>query len=137
MFFIVVFWGEGGCGFCILYIHIYFIFFKIPLGNALSGNALSKKWRKSSQDFWGKRGTRFSPENVSSTFSLIHTHTKTMQKWPDSLKTEKKEALAQSYTFALLILPLNKTDSSITAWKVSFYTGISNFKPTALLFKIC
>lgn len=59
-----------------------------------------------------------------------------MQKWPASLKVEKKEALAQSYTFTFLILPLNKTELSITALKVSFYTGISNFKPTALLFKM-
>jgi len=68
-------------------------------------------------------------------FTYTHTHSKTMQEWPASLKAEKEEALAQSSMFTLL--SLNKTELSITALKVSFYSGISNVKPTALLFKIC
>lgn len=106
-------------------------FFLLSLGNEHTRKCLIKKVKKElSVTSERKAGLIFLMKMFLLYFHL-NTHTLEL------CRSKKKEALAQSYMFTLLILPLNKTELSITALKVSFYTGISHFKPTALLFKIC
>lgn len=65
-----------------------------------------------------KVGLIFLLKKMSLQYFYLNTHTKIIQKRPMSLKDEKKEVLAQSCMFTLLVLPLNKTELSITALKV-------------------
>lgn len=94
-----------------------FLFFIIPW-QCTYQEYLETKAKKDLQDFWDKVRAYFSHENIFTIFLFKHTHTKTTQKRPASLKAEKKEVLAQSCMFTLFVLPLNKTELSITALEI-------------------